>query len=779
MRRVNAIVLAAAAVLLFIVACLDTTPPTVTITYPANEASLAKDTIRIKAYATDNVSVAKVEFSVDGTLLSTQTSSDKDTFSYLWDATTAADGGHGIVVTAYDGANNRSRDSIHVTFQLSDATPPTITITHPTNGATLARDTIRIKAYATDNVGVAKVEFRVDAALLSTQTGGSNDTFSYLWDATSAAVGGHAITARAYDTANNTKQDSVYSNLTGGGGSGTHHSGEISASETWYRAGSPHFIDDDVYVDNNATLTIMPGCTVKFSSGTELYSGYNSPGAIVAVGKTDSTILFTSNAPSPAAGDWKRVSLYSNTMANARFGYCTIEYGGEAGSNKGEIYIDGNHSAAIDHCNIERSADYGIVCTSTGCFSSLTNCAIAYDALYPIDIYPNDIRHIDASNTIVFNNGHDGVWVENGTGSNAVTTSQTWPVLLYPYFLSSDVEVAGPSGPTLTLQPGTTIKLENGVELYCGYADAGAISAVGTASSQITFTSATASPAPGNWKDIGLYSGATASTRFAYCKMEYGGAAGSNKGEIFIDGNHNATIDHCTIKKSGDYGIVCTSSGCFSSLTNCTIDSCARYVIDIYPNDIRSIGAANSLYGGSPVGVWVENGTGSNAIVASETLRYLDVPYCLSSDVEVAGPSGPTLTIVPGVQVKMANNVELYCGYSNPGAINAVSGAPTHIFFTSLLSSPSPGSWKDIGFYSEATNQSKLDYCVVEYAGGEPSHAGNVYIDNTALPVIRNSTIQNSAGYGIYLDGSSYPDTAQLRATNTFNNDPSGDIRVP
>ncbi|HTW92243.1 MAG TPA: Ig-like domain-containing protein [bacterium] len=785
MKRVQALALAAVAVLLIVVACKlpDTAPPTVSITYPAHGAPLAKDTIRIKAYATDNVGVTRVEFSVDGSLLDTRTSGSDDTFSYLWDATSAAAGGHGLVATAYDAANNHSRDSVYVTIQSSDTVLPTVTITYPANGETLSKGAIAVKAHATDNVGITKVVFKVDTTTIATVTSGANDTFTTSWDAGSAASGGHAITAKAYDAANNTKQDSIYVTLTGGGGAGTHHAGEISASETWYRAGNPHFIDDDVYVDNNATLTIQPGCTVKFTSGTQLYCGDASAGAIVAVGKTDSTILFTSNATSPAPGDWSRISFYDNTMPATRFLYCTIEYGGPPGSGRGELYVSGCRAARVDGCKIWKSGDDGIVCATSGSsFTSWTSDTITACALYPIDVWPNDVKDIGAGNVLTGNTSN-AIYVEGGIRTNAIVSNGTWRNLGVPYILSGDVEVAAPTGPVLTIEAGDTIKLASGVELYCGNTNPGAIAAVGTVTSPIIFTSAVPSSQFGDWRDIGLYSGTTNATRFVYCNFTYGGEAGSGHGEIYIEGNTNATMDHCDIRYSADYGIACGTNGsCFKTLTNTYIGYNLSYPIDIWPNDIRHLDTTDVVqFNNGHNGVWVEEGNGSNAITTSETwplVRTMD-GYELSGDIEVAGPTGPTLTLKPGTTVMMANDVELYCGYTDAGAINAVGTPTAPIKFTSILASPSPGSWKDVGFYDGSTNRCSLAYCTIKYGGSESSFDGDVHIENTILPVVQHDSIENSAGFGIYLDGLSYPDTSLLRSTNTFINDPSGDIHIP
>ncbi|HMC67541.1 MAG TPA: Ig-like domain-containing protein, partial [Mycobacteriales bacterium] len=80
----------------------DTTPPTVSITAPANGATVS-GTVSITATASDNVGVTKVEFYVDGALRSTDTTTP---YSWSWDTTSFANSSHTIVAKAYDAANN-------------------------------------------------------------------------------------------------------------------------------------------------------------------------------------------------------------------------------------------------------------------------------------------------------------------------------------------------------------------------------------------------------------------------------------------------------------------------------------------------------------------------------------------------------------------------------------------------------------------------------------------------------------------------------------------------
>ncbi|HKQ59672.1 MAG TPA: LamG-like jellyroll fold domain-containing protein [Candidatus Polarisedimenticolaceae bacterium] len=86
-----------------------------------------------------------------------------------------------------------------------DATPPSVAITAPAGGATVAGN-VTLAASAQDSVGVAGVQFRLDGATL-----GAEDTlppYELGWNSTSAADGTHTLTALARDAAGNTRLSS-------------------------------------------------------------------------------------------------------------------------------------------------------------------------------------------------------------------------------------------------------------------------------------------------------------------------------------------------------------------------------------------------------------------------------------------------------------------------------------------------------------------------------------------------------------------------------------------
>src|SRR5204863_31702 len=147
----------------------DTTPPTVSISSPANGATVS-GTITVAANASDNVGVAGVQFFADGAPIAAEDTTAP--YSVSVDTTTASNGSHTLTAVARDAAGNRTT-SAPVTVNVSngpppDTTPPTVSISSPANGATVS-GTITVAANASDNVGVAGVQFLLDGAALGAE----------------------------------------------------------------------------------------------------------------------------------------------------------------------------------------------------------------------------------------------------------------------------------------------------------------------------------------------------------------------------------------------------------------------------------------------------------------------------------------------------------------------------------------------------------------------------------------------------------------------------------
>ncbi len=80
-----------------------------------------------------------------------------------------------------------------------DTKPPYVNIVFPANGSSVS-GAITILAEATDNVGVARVEFYIDGSKTNTD---SEAPYEYLWNTAEFSNGSHALFAKAYDRALN------------------------------------------------------------------------------------------------------------------------------------------------------------------------------------------------------------------------------------------------------------------------------------------------------------------------------------------------------------------------------------------------------------------------------------------------------------------------------------------------------------------------------------------------------------------------------------------------
>ena len=129
---------------------VDTTPPTISITSPANDATVS-GSVNVTANASDNVGVARVEFYVDSVLQNTDTISP---YGFTWDSTKVANGNNSIDARAFDAAGNKQADTVTVTVKNGDTTPPSTPTGLTASAAAYNRVNISWAA-STDNVGVA------------------------------------------------------------------------------------------------------------------------------------------------------------------------------------------------------------------------------------------------------------------------------------------------------------------------------------------------------------------------------------------------------------------------------------------------------------------------------------------------------------------------------------------------------------------------------------------------------------------------------------------------
>lgn len=180
----------------------DTVAPTVALTAPAAGAAVSGQ-VAVLASASDAVGVARVEFFIDNVLVGSDSAAP---YEHAWNAATATNGPHTLLARAHDRAGNSATSapvSVTVSGGVSDTTAPTVGITFPTAGATVA-GSIDLAARASDDTGVTRVEFLVDGAVVGVGVSAEQaGPYTFHWNTTTVATGSHTVQARAQDAAGN------------------------------------------------------------------------------------------------------------------------------------------------------------------------------------------------------------------------------------------------------------------------------------------------------------------------------------------------------------------------------------------------------------------------------------------------------------------------------------------------------------------------------------------------------------------------------------------------
>ncbi|MEK7113544.1 MAG: Ig-like domain-containing protein, partial [Patescibacteria group bacterium] len=251
----------------------DTTPPTVSITSPSASATVS-GAVNVTADASDGVAVAGVQFQANGSNIGSEDTSAP--YEASWDTAAISNGAYTLTAIARDSSNNQTTSSsVAVTVSNGggggggggDTSPPAVFISSPDNLSTVS-GTINFTASASDETGIAGVQFKIDGANF-----GSQDTsapYSIPWDTTAVANGNYTLTALATDTSSN-QTTSAALTVTVSNGGGAPPGGLVGY---WsFNEGSGSTASDSSGNNNTGTLTNGPTWTAGKLGGGLLFDG--------------------------------------------------------------------------------------------------------------------------------------------------------------------------------------------------------------------------------------------------------------------------------------------------------------------------------------------------------------------------------------------------------------------------------------------------------------------------------------------------------------------------
>ena len=192
----------------------DTADPTVSLTAPADGATISGTAVQITAQAFDTRGIASVRFRLNGQPIGDDTSPDSGspfgapgaTYSTALNTTAIPNGNYVVDAVATDASGRTTTSAFRrVTIQngaaaQGDDRPPTVAFTAPAAG-TLVRGTTTVSATAADDRGIRAVAFFDDERLVCSDT---TAPYSCTYTARGDDVGRNTLFAIATDTADQT-----------------------------------------------------------------------------------------------------------------------------------------------------------------------------------------------------------------------------------------------------------------------------------------------------------------------------------------------------------------------------------------------------------------------------------------------------------------------------------------------------------------------------------------------------------------------------------------------
>lgn len=295
--------------------------------------------------------------------------------------------------------------------------------------------------------------------------------------------------------------------------------------------------------------------------------------------------------------------------------------------------------------------------------------------------------------------------------SSDITGSVTWTTG-NTYHVTSSIYVKG----NLTIQPGVTVAVDP--QVWIDVQAGATLSAVGTASEPIIFTSASTA-APGTWQQLYLDSGSNATT-LAYCEFKYGGYGNHSVVEL---SNAKAAITYCTFDNNLGGAIDASSAGTgTSTMTHNTFY--ANGAIPVIINDVCTFDATNVFHASGSATSYAKNAVEfSGDMTSGRTLDITEVPYYFPGSFYVKG----SVTVNAGVTMKFASDI--WMDISSGATFHAVGTSASPVVFTSFkddaalgdtngdsTSSGAPGDWQQL-YLDSGSNGTTLTYCTFKYGG--------------------------------------------------------------
>lgn len=503
--------------------------------------------------------------------------------------------------------------------------------------------------------------------------------------------------------------------------------GGISVNTGFVRQQVPLNIISNVTVyDSDAPILTIPyGSVVEFSSGIGISFGSTSSSSLRgSLSATGVTFRGLEAAP----GYWGGIN-FNQFADNSLVSACIIK---DAGYNNAAAINVNCQSANITGSTIYNCSAKGIY-VNPGKLPQISGNVIFGCGSYPLSIGANSLRVL-GQNNYFSGNAYDLIELR----AENVNTSGTWRNAGVPYLLTGNFSIYDSSLPHIKILAGTVIRIPNLVGITVGSASSpslrGSLEATG-----VVFTRSAGGEVPlGLIFNPYLNEGLSVLTNCTFEYLEHN----SQYCAIYVNSSA-PRFENCIFSSNSGHGIVATSSA------RPIVNNCSFINNDGYP--IKTNAAAFDVVSG--VGNFFSGNNPDRILISGATLgqNYTwdnpSIPVEVSGDISIYGSSAPILKINSGLVLLFQNGYGLSVGNSSSPSLTGGLQAEGATF--GALSDVM-GTFNGVRFSNYLVAGSYLRNCVIRNGGTN----GNVFVNNSALPIIESCVIRGG-NFGIKLTGGS------------------------
>ena len=514
-------------------------------------------------------------------------------------------------------------------------------------------------------------------------------------------------------------------------------SGDIEADTTWSADDCPRVaLDGNVRVTNGATLTVEPGVEVVGLSGARLT--VLPEGTLTASGDPANPVWF--HGESATEGYWQGINIRSDVPSE--LDNVVVRDGGAGGWSN--VYLSGSGQAAVTNLRSERCATSGLIAEGGTTLTEFSTSEFLNNADAAISIRTTHVGSVDAASAYTGGNGTEAVFV----ASQDVEEDATWASVPYMFDGGNHRVFAA-----VSIDPGAEFAFGEGARITV--LDGGSFRAEGTGDSPIVFEGE--SETPGYWQGINVRT-RSPDNSLDNVEVAQGGAGGWSN--LYLSGDAQVSVTNSTFRQCATSGLIAEGGTELTEFSTNEFRDNADAAASIRTTHAGSIDA-DSTYAG---------GNGTEAVFVSsrdvdDDATWAAAPYAFDGGNHRVFAA---VSIEPGAEFTFGEGARITV--LEGGSFTAEGTSDSPIRFEGR--STAPGHWQGINLRSTNADNSLEN---VEISHGGAGGWANVYLSGGARASVTDSTLRESATWGLYAE-----DGTTLEASNNvYENNGEGGVRTP